>query len=88
MFIANARLLNCQILVINPWHACARVTVVVLCVCVCVCLCVRVFYSALLRFKMSNKQYQWLQREKYSKIKKQFSLEQLSLKVRSIINSS
>ena len=71
--------------VINPWHACARVTVVVLCVCVCVCVCPFSLFCLLVPLGV--------QREvsagtggKCSKTKKPFSLKLLSSKVRSVIN--
>ena len=66
---------------INPRRGCARgVITVVVCVRVCF-LC-----SAFSRFLEPNERYQRLQRKKFSKIKKAFSLKLLSSKVRSVLN--
>ena len=71
--------------IINPRHACARVTVLVLSVClsVCVCMCVCVCfpYSGTSRNQAYKQQYQRLQRDTGMKYKKGFFFKTLRSEV-------
>ena len=66
-------------IIINPRHACARVTVLVLCVSVCLCVCFP--YSGTSRNQAYKQQYQRLQHDMGMKFKKGFFFKTLRSEV-------